>query len=161
MVGWFTTYWPAMLAGLIFGTLFSPVSEFSRRLIFSAVLFLITYKVVVNVLACWGSMGSSARRQRNVGDICGLPRASCIRWNSSQNHVSDAFRSGIAVRRWIGADLSAVARRAKAEGVIRRSPTMKNVAPTFRGWKTARSPANVCNIDIDPDIVNTLYSSER
>ena len=55
MVGWFTTYWPAMLAGLIFGTLFSPVREFSRRLIFSAVLFLITYKVVVNVLAHAGA----------------------------------------------------------------------------------------------------------
>ena len=48
MAEWFATYWPAMLAGLAFGTLFSPVREFLRRFIFSAVLFLITYKVAVN-----------------------------------------------------------------------------------------------------------------
>ena len=55
MVEWFTTYWPAMLAGLTFGTLFSLVREFLRRLVFSAVLFLIMYKVVVNVLAHAGA----------------------------------------------------------------------------------------------------------
>lgn len=49
MVAWFTTYWPAVLAGLTFGALFSLVREFPRRLVFSAVLFLITYKVFVNV----------------------------------------------------------------------------------------------------------------
>jgi len=48
MIEWFTTYWLAMLAGLLFGTLFSPVKEFPRRLAFSAVLFLVTYKVFVN-----------------------------------------------------------------------------------------------------------------
>ena len=48
MVEWLTTYWPAIPAGLIFGALFSLVREFSRRLVFSAVLFLTTYKVFVN-----------------------------------------------------------------------------------------------------------------
>lgn len=48
MIQWLTTYWPAILAGLIFGALFSLVREFSRRLVFSAVLFLIAYKAFVN-----------------------------------------------------------------------------------------------------------------
>jgi hypothetical protein len=52
---WLTTYWPAILAGFIFGALFSAVREFSRRLVFSAVLFLITYKVFVNALAHAGA----------------------------------------------------------------------------------------------------------
>lgn len=55
MVDWLTTYWPAILAGLIFGALFSLVREFSRRLVFSAVLFLITYKAFVNALAHAGA----------------------------------------------------------------------------------------------------------
>jgi hypothetical protein len=55
MVEWLTTYWPAILAGLIFGALFSLVREFSRRLVFSAVLFLITYKAFVNALAHAGA----------------------------------------------------------------------------------------------------------
>ena len=55
MVEWVTTYWPAMLAGLVFGTLFSLAREFWRRLVFSAVLFLITYKVFVNVFGHAGA----------------------------------------------------------------------------------------------------------
>jgi len=51
MVGWLTTYWPAVLVGLIWGSLFSLVREFWRRLINSAVLFLLTYKVIIN--ASW------------------------------------------------------------------------------------------------------------
>jgi hypothetical protein len=55
MVEWLTTYWPAILAGLISATLFSLVREFLRRFFFSAVLFLIAYKVFVNVLAHAGA----------------------------------------------------------------------------------------------------------
>jgi hypothetical protein len=44
--------WPAVfvLTGFVWGALFSLVREFSRRLIFSAALFLITYKAMVNML---------------------------------------------------------------------------------------------------------------
>ena len=54
MVEWLA-YWPAILAGAVFGPLFSLVREFSRRLVFSAVLFFITYKALVNALALAGA----------------------------------------------------------------------------------------------------------
>jgi len=69
MVEWFTIYWPAILAGLIFGALFSPVREFWRRLVFSAVLFLITYKVFVNA---FGHAGAQWDRQLAGGAMLGL-----------------------------------------------------------------------------------------
>ncbi|MGJ4904948.1 hypothetical protein ACQR0V_25500 [Bradyrhizobium sp. HKCCYLS2058] len=42
---WLTAFF---LIGLMFGVLFSPVREFFRRFVFSAVLFLIVYKALVN-----------------------------------------------------------------------------------------------------------------
>ena len=48
MLEWLTTYWPAILVGVIFGALFSLVKEFLRRFVFSAVLFLMAYKAIVS-----------------------------------------------------------------------------------------------------------------
>ncbi|MBR0752705.1 hypothetical protein JQ604_10960 [Bradyrhizobium jicamae] len=50
MVEWLTTYWPAMLVGFVFGMLFSLVREFWRRFVFAAVLFLITYRVLLKAM---------------------------------------------------------------------------------------------------------------
>jgi hypothetical protein len=52
---WLTTYWPAIPVGFVFGALFSLVREFLRRLVFSVVLFLITYKALVNAVAHAGA----------------------------------------------------------------------------------------------------------
>ena len=76
-----TTYWPAVLVGFVWGALFSLVSEFLRRLIFSAVLFLITYKAFVNMLGHAGLqwdhwLAGSAL----LGVFCGcLVRPACAR----------------------------------------------------------------------------------
>ncbi|MGJ4931789.1 hypothetical protein ACQR1I_32180 [Bradyrhizobium sp. HKCCYLS2038] len=48
---WLTNYGPVIPIGFVFGALFSLVKEFFRRLVFSAMLFLITYKAIVNATA--------------------------------------------------------------------------------------------------------------
>ncbi|MGJ4948884.1 hypothetical protein [Bradyrhizobium sp. HKCCYLS20291] len=48
---WLTNYGPVLPIGFVFGALFSLVREFFRRLAFSAMLFLITYKAIVNATA--------------------------------------------------------------------------------------------------------------
>ncbi|GLH75409.1 hypothetical protein SSBR45G_03170 [Bradyrhizobium sp. SSBR45G] len=55
MSEWLTTYWPAILVGAVFGTLFSLVRDFLGRFVFSAVLFLIAYKVLVNAMGHAGA----------------------------------------------------------------------------------------------------------
>lgn len=49
LVEWVMTYWPAMLAGFVFATLFSLVREFWRRFVFSALLFLLAFRVLLNM----------------------------------------------------------------------------------------------------------------
>nr|WP_041756191.1 hypothetical protein [Bradyrhizobium sp. ORS 278] len=51
MAEWLANYWPVILAGIVFGALFSLVKELLRRIAFSVVLFLILYRAVINATA--------------------------------------------------------------------------------------------------------------
>jgi len=87
-----------ILVGVLFGALFSLVREFTRRLVFGVVLFLITYKALVNAMGHAGLqwdhrlVGSGL-----LGVLPGLPPASGSCWNSTQVEGRGARRSGIAV----------------------------------------------------------------